>query len=64
VDVKVTVDSSECQGHARCHALWPEAFDLDDDGYPVVTPRAATFAAAELNDAAAACPEQAIAIAP
>jgi ferredoxin len=64
VEVEVTVDSSKCQGHARCHALAPEAFDLDEDGYPVVTPNAATLAAADLNDAAAACPEQAITILP
>ncbi len=58
--MKVSVDSSKCQGHARCHALAPDAFDLDDDGYPVVTTLATTLTAADLGGVAAACPEQAI----
>jgi ferredoxin len=49
-------------GHARCHAFAPEAFDLDDDGYAVVTPHADDVSKTELADGAAACPEQAITI--
>jgi ferredoxin len=30
--LKIHVDSDKCQGHARCKALAPELFDLDDFG--------------------------------
>lgn len=28
----VSVDRKRCQGHARCAALAPELFELDEDG--------------------------------
>jgi ferredoxin len=30
--LKVHVDQDKCQGHARCKALAPELFDLDEFG--------------------------------
>jgi len=27
--MKVIVDANRCQGHARCHAICPELFELD-----------------------------------
>jgi len=30
--LKVSVDQERCQGHARCHALAPELFALDELG--------------------------------
>jgi ferredoxin len=30
--VKVQIDSSRCEGHARCFAIAPELFDIDDYG--------------------------------
>jgi ferredoxin len=30
--LKVRVDRGRCQGHARCNALAPELFDLDELG--------------------------------
>jgi ferredoxin len=30
--LKIHVDQDKCQGHARCKALAPELFDLDDYG--------------------------------
>ena len=30
--LKVRVDRARCQGHARCNALAPELFDLDELG--------------------------------
>jgi len=30
--LKVRVDGERCQGHARCYALAPELFDLDELG--------------------------------
>lgn len=31
--LRVSVDNSICQGHARCWHLAPEFFTLDDEGY-------------------------------
>ena len=31
--MKVIVDRTRCQGHARCYAIAPTLFDLDDEGY-------------------------------
>jgi len=28
--MKVTVDTATCQGHARCRAICPELFELDE----------------------------------
>ncbi len=30
--LKIHVDQNKCQGHARCKALAPELFDLDEFG--------------------------------
>ncbi len=30
--LRVRVDRARCQGHARCHALAPELFELDEWG--------------------------------
>lgn len=30
--LKIRVDQDRCQGHARCKALAPELFDLDEFG--------------------------------
>ncbi|ABE39073.1 ferredoxin [Rhodopseudomonas pseudopalustris] len=30
--LKIHVDQDKCQGHARCKALAPELFDLDEYG--------------------------------
>jgi ferredoxin len=64
VTVKVCVDRQRCQGHARCVALAPELFELDEFGEGhaigdgVVRP--------DLHDRAdlakANCPESAISI--
>jgi ferredoxin len=31
-NLHVKVDRERCQGHARCHAIAPELFDLDEFG--------------------------------
>ncbi|WP_395109662.1 ferredoxin [Actinomadura sp. SCN-SB] len=31
--MKIVIDKDRCRGHARCNALAPELFDLDDLGY-------------------------------
>jgi ferredoxin len=30
--MKIEVDAQKCQGHARCYAIAPELFDVDDYG--------------------------------
>lgn len=30
--MKIAVDAQRCQGHARCYAIAPELFDIDDYG--------------------------------
>jgi ferredoxin len=30
--MKIAVDADRCQGHARCYALAPDLFDVDDYG--------------------------------
>ncbi|WP_190813261.1 ferredoxin [Saccharopolyspora pogona] len=61
---RISVDSSRCQGHARCMAFAPEAFDFDDEGYAFVPDGLAE--AAELPEsirrAEANCPERAVKI--
>jgi ferredoxin len=36
--VRIRVDAGLCQGHARCAAIAPALFDLDDEGYAFVRP--------------------------
>jgi ferredoxin len=61
--MKVSADSARCQGHARCNAICPEVFDLDQDGFVVVlNPFPGDELTAAVNDAAANCPEQAISV--
>ena len=31
--MKVRIDGSRCEGHARCFALLPEVFEIDEEGY-------------------------------
>jgi ferredoxin len=61
--MRVQVDRSRCQGHARCWAEAPDLYHLDDDGYSAVDD---VEVPPGLEDAArrgaAACPERAIAI--
>jgi len=62
--MKIAVDAEKCQGHARCYALSPELFSVDDYGQASVngdgTVPPELEAKAEL--AIANCPEFAIAI--
>ena len=61
--MRVQVNRSRCQGHARCWAEAPDLYLLDDDGYSAV---ADVEVPTGLEDAArrgaAACPERAIEI--
>lgn len=37
--MKVRLQPNKCAGHARCHAVDPELFPIDDDGYSVLVSR-------------------------
>ena len=57
----VEVDEDRCQGHARCWAICPEVFDLDDEGHAVVLqPDVPERLEATAREAVLNCPEHAI----
>jgi len=61
--VRVSVDEDRCQGHARCWAICPEVFDLDDEGHAVVAqPDVPAELEARAREAADNCPERAITV--
>ena len=61
--MRVRVDVDKCQGHARCAALAPEVYELDELGYNVTPLKEVP---PEQEDAARkgalACPELAITV--
>jgi len=60
--MRVRVDEARCQGHARCHALVPELFSVDDYGQSSVIGDGSVPAALEekVRLAIANCPEFAV----
>jgi ferredoxin len=56
------VDLDRCQGHARCVAFAPDAFDLDEEGYSSVSPEFEQIddVPDRVRTAVASCPERAI----
>ncbi|MCK8669828.1 ferredoxin [Rhodococcus sp. NPDC003382] len=59
--MKLTVDTKKCSGHARCYAVAPEVFDIDDLGYALPLDREVEEPIDERIAAGiAACPERAI----
>lgn len=61
--MKIKVDHILCQGHARCYALAPDIFELDDSGYIVagdIDVPAGQEAIARRG--ARACPERALTV--
>lgn len=59
--MKVSVDITRCQGHARCNAICPDVFDLDEDGFVVLlTSSVGNELANAVRDAERNCPERAI----
>ncbi|MFC9355185.1 ferredoxin [Rhodococcus sp. NPDC057014] len=60
---RVVVDMAKCSGLGLCEAVSPDVFEIDDTGHLVVHAHEVdTERAAELEEAAAACPTQAITI--
>jgi len=60
--MRIRVDPDKCQGHARCYALAPDLFDVDDYGLSSVIGDGSVPAALEEKArlAMANCPEFAI----
>jgi ferredoxin len=60
--VKIAVDPEKCQGHARCYALAPDLFVIDDYGESSVVGDGTVPPGAEERAALAIanCPEHAI----
>ena len=60
--MKIRVDPDKCQGHARCYALAPELFVVDDYGQSTVIEDGAVPEGLEdkARLAIANCPEYAI----
>lgn len=62
--MRVSIDPDRCQGHARCYALAPDLFDVDDYGTSSV--RNDGMVPPDREDvarlAAANCPERAITV--
>lgn len=62
--MRIAVDAERCQGHARCYALSPELFSLDDYGQSTANDDGTV--PPEFEDKAqlaiANCPENAITI--
>ena len=60
--MKVSVDRSLCQGHARCWEIAPDVFTLDDDGYSNIGADKPVPAGLEekAREAVATCPERAL----
>ncbi|AJR25613.1 MULTISPECIES: ferredoxin [Sphingobium] len=61
--MKIIVHNDKCQGHARCWAMAPNIFELDDEGY--IKPGDIDVAEADEKLAwkgAKSCPERALEI--
>lgn len=60
--MKLTIDTSKCQGHGRCYDLAPDLFSDDEEGYGVVRGDGQVPAGKEeeAQRAVANCPEGAI----
>lgn len=61
--MKIAIDKAACSGHARCAAVAPELFRLDEDGYALPldgeVPENLEQAA---RDGETACPERAVTV--
>ena len=62
--MRVSVDSTRCQGHTLCSMIAPESFELDDvDGHASpVNEDVPADQEEQVKEAAHSCPEQAIVI--
>jgi ferredoxin len=58
---RLVVDPTACDGYGICHQLFPERIDLDDWGFPIVSPAPIDpDDARHAKRAVAACPRLAL----
>lgn len=63
--MKVTIDRQRCQGHARCAAVAPDLFALDENGYIAIDGFEATGDQEAIAlRGARACPEKVVTLEP
>jgi ferredoxin len=61
--MKIVVDQSKCTGHARCNAVAPDLYEVDDNGYCALTElQVPADRESDAKAGAGECPEQAISI--
>lgn len=61
--MKIIVDHKKCSGQARCQAVAPVIYELDEEGYNRMPPREVDPGEEALaRRGARACPERAITI--
>jgi ferredoxin len=62
--MRVTVDQSQCQGHALCEGMAPDVFEVgDDDGVAhVILDEVPPGRESAVEMAVSSCPERAITI--
>lgn len=60
--MRISVDFSICADHGQCAIAAPDIFRLDDEGHLVFEENPEGALRADAEDAADACPEQAITI--
>lgn len=61
--VRVRVDVAKCEGHARCAAIAPKVYELDDSGYNQTAEKiVGPDLKADAVRGARACPERVITV--
>ncbi len=61
--MKIALDKQKCVGHARCAAVAPEVYELDDNGYLQMDEKTVPEnLRAQAIRGARACPERVITI--
>ncbi|MCW2495154.1 ferredoxin [Jatrophihabitans sp.] len=61
--MKILVDKDKCTGHARCNAVAPDLYELDDNGYCSLTElQVPVGSESDAQAGADECPEGAITI--
>ncbi|TDH48348.1 ferredoxin [Mycobacterium eburneum] len=59
--MRIHLERDKCSGHARCYAVNPDLFPIDDSGYSTVTDHdVAPDDQASVREGVAACPETAL----
>jgi ferredoxin len=59
--VRILVDNAKCSGHARCNAVDPQLFPIDESGCSILQAREVRAEDAQIARAGvAACPENAL----